>query len=669
MKPSEKTFLYPYFLGTFAENDQIFESLLLEFFRDHAYWRRNFHPEDPPPIPTNAPYTDLYNQFHARMQQELHRLSADLKRSVPYFSPRYMGQMASDFLLPAHLAQIMTSFYHPNNVYEDTVPTTMAKESEVGSQLATMFGLPSKSKDQRHAWGHLTSGGATANYEGLWHLQTAKFMPITIYKALTENNLDLDEVGPLKQSLSHYSLWELLNFSLQDVVSMWRKLGHFLKDNRKHLPLKSIMTLLKTESLDHQGYAAFFRNNPELKPPLVLVSKAATIAWRKAVNFLGIGRNQLVKIPTDHHMRMDLEALQKVLDKCLSSQTPVLLTTGILGTLHFGSIDPIGSLVEMRNSYYRKGLFFGLHIDASWGGYLASMFRKPNGELVERHAFRDQLKYFPQADTFQAFASLSQVDSITVDPQKLGYLPFPCGAFISREGGVLDFFWLQQMLFDGKDFAKTPLQEKFAMLTQFSLEGAKPGSAAASTFVTHKCIPLHKQGFGQVLQLTMEASEYFFDKIQATKKELENFAHIVLPFQPDTNILCFGINPKGNRNLAIMNHFSKKIFKHLKFDPDKPLQAHEFFVSTTELSRAQLTNIQAQRVCELMGIDPSSYCLDVKDKTTQSRNMFLFRHAVLNPWLLFKGDNKEENYIDQYFNHFVALIKQELSEAIRKART
>lgn len=42
----ELDFLRPYFLGPAAENEELLESLLTEFVRDHAYWRRNFHPED-----------------------------------------------------------------------------------------------------------------------------------------------------------------------------------------------------------------------------------------------------------------------------------------------------------------------------------------------------------------------------------------------------------------------------------------------------------------------------------------------------------------------------------------------------------------------------------------------------------------------------------------------
>jgi hypothetical protein len=36
-----------WFLGPRAENADELERLILEAFRDHAFWRRNFHPEDP----------------------------------------------------------------------------------------------------------------------------------------------------------------------------------------------------------------------------------------------------------------------------------------------------------------------------------------------------------------------------------------------------------------------------------------------------------------------------------------------------------------------------------------------------------------------------------------------------------------------------------------------
>ena len=99
MPNSDLSFMHPYYMGAYAENDHVFEKILLEFLRDHAYWRRNFHPENRPPIPTNAPYREHFNEFLAQMQQELHTLSADLKKSVPFFSPRKTNLAAASIFL------------------------------------------------------------------------------------------------------------------------------------------------------------------------------------------------------------------------------------------------------------------------------------------------------------------------------------------------------------------------------------------------------------------------------------------------------------------------------------------------------------------------------------------------------------------------------------------
>ena len=155
------------FLGPYAENDGLLEKLVVEFLRDHVYWRRNFHPEDPPAIPTDAAFDPGYRAFEARMRRELHQLSAALKKSVPFHSPRYIGHMASDLLLPGLAAQILTLPYNPNNVSEDAAPVTVDLEVEVGLQLARMVGYPHDPDRDPCAFGHLTSGGTLAIYQAL----------------------------------------------------------------------------------------------------------------------------------------------------------------------------------------------------------------------------------------------------------------------------------------------------------------------------------------------------------------------------------------------------------------------------------------------------------------------------------------------------------------------
>ena len=160
------------FLGPYGENDALLEKLVVEFLRDHVYWRRNFHPEDPPAIPTHAYLDPGYQDFEARLRRELHQLSAALKKSVPFHSPRYLGHMVSDLLIPGLAAQILTLPYNPNNVSEDAAPVTVDLEVQVGLQLARMLpGSTCLTAGRRgwlpNRWWRVGAGMHTSRHNGL----------------------------------------------------------------------------------------------------------------------------------------------------------------------------------------------------------------------------------------------------------------------------------------------------------------------------------------------------------------------------------------------------------------------------------------------------------------------------------------------------------------------
>ncbi|CAM2065824.1 Pyridoxal-dependent decarboxylase [Sulfidibacter corallicola] len=666
MPNSDLSFMHPYYMGAYAENDHVFEKILLEFLRDHAYWRRNFHPENRPPIPTNAPYREHFNEFLAQMQQELHTLSADLKKSVPFFSPRYMGHMAADLLLPGVLAQIMTILYNPNNVSDDAAPATLDKELEVGFQLARMFGYNIDDDREPNAWGHLTSGGTVANYEGVWNLRAVRCYPLALAEAAQALELTLPNVGPKRQPLGKYTKWELFNFSIRQTVLLMRECISHIKSNQNKKDFHTFTRKIMEESVAHLGMAGFFLKHPELKLPVLMVPVSAHYSWEKSMKILGLGSGNLVPVNTDGHMRMKMEHLEELLEDHYRRQIPVLGVVGVLGSTEFGSVDPINRIVEFRKKYFQKGFYFGVHVDAAWGGYMASLFRMPDGSFIPHDEIRSKFNYFPHEGTWLAFKAVAECDSVTVDPHKLGYLPFPCGAFVSRDSGVLDFISQKAAyVFDVKeDSTKLPVKKKLLSLGQYIMEGSKPGSAAAAAYVTHRCIPLHHDGFGQIMAQSMRACEYFFDKIQEVKKKLKGLVTITVPFPPDTNLICFAINPKNNTYLALMNHFSRKVFNNMKINPNQPLQAHDFFGSCTSLFKAGLETEEANRILSELGINPETFCEHVSDRTREADHIYVIRHTLMNPWLMYEDNGM--NYIDRYCLFIERAIDKEMHRAIRR---
>ena len=661
----ELSFMHPYFMGPYAENDQIFEQILLEFVRDHAYWRRNFHPENKPPVPRTAKYREDFNEFMANMQQELLNLSSDLKKSVPFFSPRYIGHMAADLLMPGVLAQIMTVLYNPNNVSDDAAPATVEKEVEVGFMLARMFGFSTDPKEEPCAWGHLTSGGTVANYEGLWNFRAVKFYPIALAEAARRFQVDVEAVGPKIQKLSQYSKWELFNFTIRETVVLMRRCLTEYKKNHQKSEYEQFTKAIVEESAEHMGMVNFFRKHTDLEPPKLLVPVTGHYSWEKAAKILGIGSGQILRIRTDGHMRMIPEHMEELLDQCFAEKQAVLAVIGILGTTEFGSVDPIHRIVAARKKHREDGHFFGIHVDAAWGGYMTSIFRQPDGSFMAHEEIRKQFKYFPHEGTWAAFRGVSEVDSVTIDPHKLGYLPYPCGAFVSRDAGVLDFIHQKAAyVFDFKEdpFRKPP-KAKLMGLGQYIMEGSKPGSSAAAAYVSHRVIPLHHEGFGQVLIQSMKSCEYFFDKLTEVAARLEGKITVTIPFPPDTNLICYAINPSRNKSLALMNHFSRKVFAHMRINPELPLQAHTFFGSFTSLVKGNIDDEEAARILGALGVDPATFTDQVQERTRQANHIFLVRHTLMNPWLRYQDEGK--NYIDRFCEFLFNAIMSEFRKAVK----
>jgi hypothetical protein len=92
----EDTKIHSWFLGPKAENSEMLERLVLEALRDCVFWRRNFHPEDEILITEKVKRTEAFQDSHALIRQEFLSMLANLKRDVPFYSPRYIGHMLGD---------------------------------------------------------------------------------------------------------------------------------------------------------------------------------------------------------------------------------------------------------------------------------------------------------------------------------------------------------------------------------------------------------------------------------------------------------------------------------------------------------------------------------------------------------------------------------------------
>ncbi len=653
--------LYPCFLGAYGENNDVLERLVVEFLRDHVYWRRNFHPEDPPPIPTFADQSPEYQAFVARMRSELHRLSAALKRSVPFYSPRYIGHMVSDLLLPGLIAQVVTLPYNPNNVVEEAAPVTLDLELSAGLQLAAMFGYVTDENAPDCAFGHLTSGGTVANYEALRMQMATRFYPLAARAAAERTGHSFRTALPDGRALTEADDWALANLTLDQIVALYGDVHEELRAMEDRSRAAHVKEAIEAERLESLGLVEFFNRHDGIGTPCLMVPVTAHYSWAKAMKVLGLGDGNLIEVP-EQRMRMDADALESLLARAAERRRPVLGVVGVLGTTEFGTMDPVDAIVDARDRWAERGLGFAVHLDAAWGGYLTTLFRRPDGSLRPLTDIRaDGFRYFPSSEVYDTFAALSRADSITVDPHKLGYIPYGAGAFICRDHRLM-LLTAQDApyLFDpASQEGQGGYRRTFRGLGRFILEGSKSGAAAAAVYVTHRVLPLDHENFGRIPRATVQATEYFFDRARRLAEELADVAVVTIPFEPDSNLICLAVNPRGNRRLARMNAFGRGLYAELKVDIKRPLQAREFFGSSTVVSRRALGAEEAARILRELGIDPATLTDEPDDPDVEAAGIFLLRHTLMNPWL--EDEVNDINYIDLYCEFLARLIRDELS--------
>jgi glutamate/tyrosine decarboxylase-like PLP-dependent enzyme len=584
------------FLGPKGENADVFERLLLEAFRDHVFWRRNFHPEDGFVIQEMEKHSPAYERSISVLSQELMGLLGELKAGVPFFSPRYVGHMSSDLTMASLIGYFATMLYNPNNVAAEASPVTTRLELEVAEQLARMIGY-----DPAQQWGHLTSGGTVANFEALWVARNVKYLPVAVRWAAEEldttvavslPNGDLAEIKDL-------DLWQLLNFTPDAALDAAAELRGRVED-----PYRAA-ELIGHHSLAGLGYQEFGRRlagqfGDALPSGVVLVPSTAHYSWEKICRSLGIGGSQLVHIPVDRRFRMDPGALEETLHGLAARRQPVIGCVSVIGTTEESAVDRLDQVAEVRARAARElGIAFHLHADAAWGGYAASITRAPGGA---RRSYEDTLadyapEVWPEESVFRALCALERTDSVTIDPHKLGFMPYPAGAISFRDRRVRDLVAVEA------PYLFHPGASEWAYIGRFIFEGSKPGASAAGVWMSHKVLPLDASGYGRLVGETARSALTLYRRLSGG--DWDPFRVLPLP-RPDLNIVCFAIHHSSLGTLEEVNAFADRMYRAMSAGEDRSARQLEYFVTKTVL-RAGEYGRSAVPIVEELGFTEEDY--------------------------------------------------------------
>ncbi len=550
--------LRAWFLGPRAENADLVERLLLGAYRDHVFWRRNHHPEDGLTIREADRRRPGYDEAVARLSEELQGLLAALKQDVPFFSGRYQGHMLGEQTIASQVGYVAGMLYNPNNVVAEVSPVTTRLEREVARQLAAMIGYaPSR------AWGHITSGGTVANFEALWIARGVRYLPVGLALAARELALALPVRLPAGTTadLAGLDLWQLLNLEPADALDAYDAF-------HRQVPGRDGREALERHSLSTIGYQDYTRRlaltwRDPLPAGVVLVAGTAHYSWEKIVRALGIGAQRMIRVPVDRHARMDPDAFHAVLEECAASRTPVLATVAVAGSTEEGSLDRLDRLLDVRaDAARRHGMAFHFHADACHGGYAAALTRGAEGERLSADAIRTVTGgAWPGDDWIAAVEALAEMDSVTIDPHKMGFVPYPAGVFLLRDRRGRALVSLDPpYLSDGDG------DEGF--LGRWILEGSKPGAAAAAVWLSHRVIPLDVRGYGHLVHRTMAGARLLHQAL-GQDGALGEFRAVCLP-EPDLNLVNWVVTHPTLASLEAVNDLNERIYRQLSGAEGEP---------------------------------------------------------------------------------------------------
>ena len=148
----------------------------------------------------------------------------------------------------------------------------------------------------------------------------------------------------------------------------------------------------------------------------------------------------MIGIPVDDGARVDLGALEERLKQSVKDQQAVYAVVAIIGSTEEGAVDPVRGILALRERFQAQGLSFVVHADAAWGGYFCSMIPKdytPDQTPVAAPQLGGGEGFVPdatlRAETQNELWALRHADSVTVDPHKAGYIPYPAGGLCYRD--------------------------------------------------------------------------------------------------------------------------------------------------------------------------------------------------------------------------------------------
>jgi glutamate/tyrosine decarboxylase-like PLP-dependent enzyme len=606
-----------WFAGPKSENADWFSDWLGRIAEDYYAWRRNYFAEDG--VIIDSALRRENDAWRDEFEDRLIELLARLKADVPFHSPRYAAHMLAEQTLPSIAGFFAAMLYNPNNVTADVAPVTLRLEHDAGRLLCRMIGYPDS------AWAHLCSGGTVANLEALWVARSTRYLGLVVRDVRRALGLP-----PAAWSSTDAAALGLSpSGALTALHAMHAEAHHASpKDPDVHHRVRALIQA-SPYNVAEAGLASVLARIGST--PVLIAPESHHYCFEKALDILGMGKRALVPVAVDRDFRMIPGELESILDRVEREGRHVLAVVGVVGTTEEGSVDPIDRILGIRAEREQRGRSsFWVHADGAYGGYLRSITVPSRPGLGSPFAHvrigaedRTIALCLPEHGECDALEAMSGCDSVTIDPHKLGYVPYPAGAVCFRTDLVKPL--MRQVAPYIEDATTDPEADRTSdSIGMYVLEGSKPGAAAAAVWLSHSLIPLNRDGHGRLMCANIRsACELHALLEQYPTMRGRRGVHAVCLCPPGSNIVCYAFRPDGDADLPTINRLNRAVYSAFSLGHGTRVQDHPHFVSRTSLTPAQYSLRTVDRFLDRLGVPHDQY---------GKEGVFLLRSVLMNPW-------------------------------------
>lgn len=281
--------------------------------------------------------------------------------------------------------------------------------------------------------------------------------------------------------------------------------------------------------------------------PVILAPATCHYSWSKAAFVLGLGADSLWLVPIDRLGRMDLDELEDAVARAKVAGRPIMMVVTVAGSTELGQFDPIDRVADLLDRHAQAyGDRIWHHVDAAYGGYFCSIGWDGESRASDSMSAED-------AEVLRdALLAIRRAESVTLDPHKLGYIPYSCGVFMARSCE------LYSSLTDDVPYVKFTEQDP----GPYTLEGSRSATGAAATWLAARTMGLTPEGYGRVLGRTLAVRHDLETNLKDLSHHLPWGIRVAIAPGCVTNVLCFALVRAGER-LRQSNDRTRAFYRYL----------------------------------------------------------------------------------------------------------